>query len=104
MSTDPDQRLPATMPRKRDQVMVAEFDTELVVLVPEHKQAHHLDDGLSLVLDSCDGQTPTAEVVAEVADGTGEPVDAVERWLVGSIEVLHNLEMLEAGSGWVVAH
>ena len=83
--------------------MVAEFDTELVVLVPEHRQAHHLDDGLSLVLDSCDGETPTAQIVTEVTNGTGETVRDVERWLAGSIEVLHNLNMLEADATWTSA-
>ena len=65
--------LPALMPRKRADVMVADFDTELVVLVPDERQAHHLDVGLSLVLDSCDGTTSTAAVVAEVALGDRDP-------------------------------
>lgn len=94
--------LPRTLPRKRDDLMIAEFDTELVVLVPETRKAHHLDDGLSLVLSSCDGATPTAKLVTEVADGTGEDAAAVARWLVGSISALAELNMLEGSSdtGW----
>lgn len=81
------------MPRKRDDVMVADFETQLVVLVPEERRAHHLDEGLSLVLDSCDGVTPTAAIVAEVADGTGSPVGVVEEWLKCSLETLDELNM-----------
>ncbi len=88
--------LPALMPRKRADVMVADFDTELVVLVPDERQAHHLDVGLSLVLDSCDGATSTAAVVAEVALGTGTAVDAVESWLAETLATLERLNVLES--------
>jgi len=88
--------LPASMPRKRADVMVADFDTELVVLVPDERQAHHLDVGLSLVLDSCDGVTSTAAVVAEVALGTGAPVDSVESWLAQTLATLARLNVFES--------
>ena len=88
--------LPALMPRKRADVMVADFDTELVVLVPDERQAHHLVVGLSLVLDSCDGVTSTAAVVAEVALGTGTAVDAVESWLAETLVTLDRLNVLES--------
>lgn len=87
--------LPTTMPRKRVDVMVADFDTEVVVLVPEERLAHHLDVGLSLVLESCDGATSTAAVVAEVALGTGEAIDAVESWLADTLATLDRLNVLE---------
>jgi hypothetical protein len=83
------------MPRKRAEVMVADFDTELVVLVPEERRTHHLDEGLSLVLDSCDGVTPTADVVDEIAAGTGATTEAVQSWLKQSLETLDELSMLE---------
>jgi hypothetical protein len=87
--------LPITMPRKREEAMVADFDTELVVLVPEARQAHLLDEGLSLVLDSCDGITPTAAVIAEVVDATGETPEAVRVWLRHSLDQLAALDMLD---------
>ena len=87
--------LPAVMPRKRADVMVADFETELVVLVPDERQAHHLDEGLSLVLDACDGETSTASVVAEVVAGTGQPVEAVEAWLADTLATLDRLNVLE---------
>jgi hypothetical protein len=83
--------LPFTMPRKRDEALVADFDTELVVLVPEAREAHLLDEGLSLVLDSCDGVTPTADVVAEVVAATGDDRTHVAAWLA---ECLRRLEAL----------
>jgi hypothetical protein len=86
--------LPDTMPRKRDEAMVADFDTELVVLVPEVRQAHLLDEGLSLVLDSCDGSTATADVIAEVVDATGESPEAVAAWLRQALGQLDELQML----------
>ena len=82
------------MPRKRDDVMVAEFDTELVVLVAGARMAHHLDEGLSVVLDSCDGSTPTADVIAEVVEATGDSRSAVTIWLRSSLDRLGSLNML----------
>ncbi len=86
--------LPEIMPRKRDEAMVADFDTELVVLVPEVRQAHLLDEGLSLVLDSCDGTTSTADVISEVVDATGETPEAVAAWLLDALDQLDGLNML----------
>ena len=82
------------MPLKRAEAMVADFETELVVLVPEARKAHLLDEGLSLVLDSCDGVTPTADVIAEVVAATGERPDAVSAWLRHSLDQLADLDML----------
>ena len=88
--------LPAVMPRKRAEAMVADFDTELVVLVPEARLAHLLDEGLSLVLDSCDGVTPTAEVITEVVDATGESEPQVALWLADCLRQLATLGVIEA--------
>jgi hypothetical protein len=87
--------LPEVMPSKRPQVMVADFDSELVVLVPEARLSHHLDAGLSLVLDSCDGVTGTEAVVAEIAAGTGESPEAVRVWLANCLRELVALEMVD---------
>jgi hypothetical protein len=86
--------LPKTMPRKPDDVMVAEFDTELVVLVPGARMAHHLDEGLSLVLDACDGETSAAAVIEEITEATGDSNDAVEEWLRSGLDQLEALDML----------
>jgi hypothetical protein len=84
------------LPRKRDDVLVAEFETELVVLVVEQRQAHRLDEGLSLVLSSCDGTTTAADLVAEVSAGTGESAELTAAWLEECLERLRELGVLEA--------
>jgi hypothetical protein len=86
--------LPEVMPLKPPEVLTADFDGELVVYVPGENKAHHLDEGLSLVLSSCDGTTPTADFVAEVASGTGQTTSDVERWLEASIMSLAELGAL----------
>jgi hypothetical protein len=86
--------LPAMMPRKRDEAMIADFDTELVVLVPEDREAHLLDEGLSLVLDSCDGATSTADVIDEVAAATGDTPAQVAIWLENSLRTLIELSIV----------
>lgn len=86
--------LPPIMPLKRADVMVATFDTELVVLVPECRRAHHLDVGLSLVLDSCDGETSTTDVVHEIAANTPSTPDEVTQWLAACLATLADLDIL----------
>jgi len=87
--------LPTVMPRKRADAMVADFDTELVVLVPEARLAHLLDEGLSLVLDSCDGVTPTAAVITEVVHATGESEPQVALWMADCLRQLTELDIIE---------
>ncbi len=89
-------RLPEVMPRKRPDVLTAEFETELVVLVPEQRAAHRLDEGLSLVLDACDGTARTADVVTEIVAGTGQDHAAVCGWLRDGLVQLAELGILNA--------
>jgi hypothetical protein len=76
------------LPTKRDDVLIADFDTELVVLVPGERRAHRLDAGLSLVLSACDGETAREALVREVANGTGDDLDATGRWLDNAVHTL----------------
>lgn len=87
-------QLPAVLPLKRADVLVADFDTELVVLVPEERKAHRLDAGLSLILSSCDGVMPAAELIAEVAADTGDTHVDLERWLLNGLAELAALKVL----------
>jgi len=48
-------------------VVAAEFDTELVVLVPDRRKAYHLDPGPALVFDSCRRGDSLAELADELA-------------------------------------
>jgi hypothetical protein len=86
--------LPDRLPAKRPGVLVADFDTELVVLVPDERQAHRLDEGLSLILSSCDGASATERFVTEIADATGDSSKAVEAWLLDGLRQLERLKIL----------
>jgi hypothetical protein len=81
------------MPAKRPDVLTAEFETELVVLVPEQRTAHQLDEGLSLLLDASDGVTPTADFVAEVCAATGQVEADVRRWMDDGLRQLKELDV-----------
>lgn len=88
--------LPTRLPHRRSDVLVADFDTELVVLVPEERRAHRLDEGLSLILSTCDGTTATDTFVAEIAEATGDPTSDVEAWLRDGLEQLAALKILQS--------
>ena len=85
--------LPELMPAKRPDVLTADFETELVVLVPEQRTAHRLDEGLSLLLDASDGVTPTADVVTEVCAATGQVEADVRRWMEDGLRQLTALDV-----------
>lgn len=86
--------VPDVLPRRRDEVLVADFDTEMVVLVPEDRLAHRLDSGLSLILASCDGVTRSVDLIAEVVAGTDDDPDAVSVWLANGVAELRRLKIL----------
>jgi hypothetical protein len=88
--------LPELMPAKRPDVLTADFETELVVLVPEQRTAHRLDEGLSLLLDASDGVTPTADVVAEVCAATGQIEADVCSWMEDGLGQLRALDVFVA--------
>lgn len=91
--------LPDVLPRRRTDLMTADFETELVVLVPDQRRVHHLDEGLSIVLDSCDGNTRVPDLVQEVAGATGVTPSQVEVWLADSLDRLADLALLDTGAG-----
>jgi hypothetical protein len=87
------------LPSRREDVLVADFDTELVVLVPGERRAHRLDAGLSLVLSSCDGETTYAELADEVSAGTGESGESTQEWLDHALATLRDLGVFGQDSG-----
>lgn len=74
MTTD---RLPVVSPS----VEVADFDTELVVLVPGRRAAHHLEPDAAILFDSCRRGHSMDAVVAELATATGQDPAAVADWV-----------------------
>jgi hypothetical protein len=90
--------LPVVLPSKRLDVLVADFDTEFVVLVPEQRKAHRLDSGLSLILSSCDGTTTTAALLDEIEQTTGDQRPDLERWLHSGLAELRQLGVFAAAT------
>ena len=69
--------LPATSP----EVHIADFDTELVVLVPSRRRAHLLEPLVALLFDSCRSGDALGDVVVEVVEATGWDEATTETWL-----------------------
>lgn len=63
--------LPATLPVRRSDLEVAEFDTELVVWDPVAKMVHHLHGVAAILFDACDGLTPSSQLIGEIQEATG---------------------------------
>ena len=58
------------LPAIDESVVVADFDTELVVLVPAERKAHLLEPMWALLFDSCRRGDELDDLVAELADAT----------------------------------
>lgn len=65
----------AKLPLVRSEVEVADFETELVVLVPSRRRAHLLDPALALVFDSCHRGDDRVDLVAEFKRSPAAPDD-----------------------------
>ena len=62
---------------------LADFDTEIVALVPGLRQAVLLEGGHAIVLDSCRREHEIDQVVGEIAHASGNPPSRIELWLDG---------------------
>ncbi len=58
---------PGRMPRRRGELLAVDLGDEQVVYDPRHRHSSRLNRTAGLVLDRCDGRTPIAEVVDELA-------------------------------------
>jgi cytochrome P450 len=81
-------RLPAPHPS----VAVADFDDELVVLVPSARQAHHLDPAMSLLFDACRHGETMATLVDDLATALGASQEDVAAEIRRAVQ-----ELLECG-------
>jgi PqqD family protein of HPr-rel-A system len=81
-------RLPAPHPT----VAVADFDDELVVLVPSARQAHHLDPAMSVLFDACRRGDTMATLVEELATASGASPEEMAAEVRRALE-----ELLECG-------
>ena len=91
-------QLPTRLPARRADVLVADFETEVVVLVPDQRQAHRLDAGLSLVFTACDGETLVEDLIEEISAGTQESVAVTEVCLADCLRQLEVLAVFEPSS------
>jgi hypothetical protein len=86
--------VPRVMPPRRSEVMVADYDTELVVLVPDTRLTHHLDVGLSLILDACDGVTLSKDLINEIATATASDVAVVGGHILEALRQFESLDII----------
>ena len=85
-----------TLPAVAAGVEVADFETELVILVPDRRRAHLLEPMWALLFDSCQKGHTAERFLGDVADDVGWDDASAEAWLT---EALATLET----SGVVVA-
>jgi hypothetical protein len=83
-SSDEADRLPSI----DGSVEIADFDTELVVLVPSTRRVHLLDPALSLVVHSCQMSHRRDQLVREFASATAQSLEDTEQWLAGALDSL----------------
>lgn len=74
------------LPTPSSMLEVAEFDTELVVLVPQDRRTYHLDTAIAVVFDSCRRGDQFGELLDELSRSTGEDRRAVRSWVEQVLE------------------
>ena len=83
-------RLPALAPG----IAIADFDVEIVALVPDRRRAVHLESGHAIVLDSCRRGDELDHVACEIALATGlDPADAAV-WVDRVVQELARLGLV----------
>ena len=60
---------------KRDQLVVEELGTELMIYDQQRNQAFCLNQKAAFVWQHCDGKTTVTEIAAKLAEALGEPAD-----------------------------
>jgi hypothetical protein len=69
------------LPAIDESVVVADFDTELVVLVPARRKAHLLEPMWALLFDSCRRGDAVDDLVRELAGVTGDDGAVMFAWV-----------------------
>lgn len=86
------------LPPLADEVEVADFETELVVVVPSRRRAYHLDERWALLVDSCRRGDDVGDLVEELVSVGGDP-DQARRWFIAALEVLRDHGVLSVAAG-----
>ncbi len=85
-----------TLPAVSPGIEVADFETELVVLVPDRRRAHLLEPLWALLFDSCQNGHTAERFLGDVAGDVGWDEVAAGSWLDEALAVFE-------ASGVVVA-
>jgi coenzyme PQQ synthesis protein D (PqqD) len=87
--------MPATKPKRRDELAVVEIGDELVVYDPFLDRVHHLNPSAALVFGLCDGTATMKETASELAEVTGQPADEIEQEVRKLVREFRRSELLD---------
>lgn len=78
-------------------VEFADFETEIVALVPGVRRAVHLEAGHAIVLDSCRRGDTVDRVVDDITRASGQERSTVETWVGETVRELARLGLVVPG-------
>jgi hypothetical protein len=90
-----DDRAVTLLPRVADEVEAADFDTEIVVLVPSRRKTHLLEPMLALLFDSCRDGADDEAFLTELVEATGLTHEDAERWMADALRELTALGVID---------
>lgn len=76
-------------------VEAADFDTEIVVLVPDRRRAHLLEASLALLFDSCRDGTDGDAFVDDLVGATSWTRERASRWMADALRELASAGAIE---------
>jgi hypothetical protein len=85
LSTDASDDL---LPRRHDELEVAEFDGEFVVFDPRCMDVHLIGNLTAVVFDACDGRSRRSDLISDLVDVVGLDGAAAERAVTDSLDAL----------------
>lgn len=90
--------MPAARPKVREDLTVVELDGEAVVYDESSGELHHLNPSATLVFGLLDGTATIRELVADVSDAFGVPVEEVEPQLRDLVRDFRRLGLLNGAA------
>jgi hypothetical protein len=89
------------LPEVNQSVAIADFDIELVVLVPERRRAFHLDPMRAVVFDSCRSGHTVSDLVHDLVVATEWSIGDTEEWVRTVLGEFKAANVVDAGWEWV---
>jgi hypothetical protein len=84
------------MPRARDDLDAVVLDGEAVLFDPQTATLHRLNPAATAVWSRCDGVTPCAVVVDDLADASAAPLERVRADVLDLLDDLGRRQLLVA--------